>query len=687
MCSKRRSKQLNKHACRLDKERSCSEKHYVKFMMRTMLISLSVGVYMHVPVQATTQTIKVVRTSVSETTDSPITITHTFTDANGKQLLPALTSYNKVSYPPTINHYWLIPNKTLWTSETGSSVPLSIFSDMTDPTKGDQLKQITDILNHALTDIKDGGSAQVSYVYEKDYSQFEGKKIDVLAGTKVSISDLVERLKNADGTQGDMSKVISNNGNIVDTTNTGTSTISLPYFDPIALKTMTASAVIHVRTDQTAIKGKDLHLRTGESYAPKDLVEYVTKSDGTSGNKEEIKMNGTVDTTTPGEYPVVLTYIDSKTSNVAETTAVVYVEASAASSTVITHFIDSQTNKELRAETHMSSVNRIPDLRLPAEFSDRVPNIDLSTYEQNGKVTSISDWMQANGLDRKSHWSEILEVLHSELMNNRKQSGGEITFTYVYIPDNRSLEGHDLIVHPNEKINKEELIQSATNSLGKPVPLKDVSVTINGEPLEDGYLTKQTGDVTIMYSYHDPYSLQERNTQSLLHVLPLKKQIRQKEQKKQEESLSEKKQQMAHAVSPTGKVKQTRSLELARISRKISESNKTIRQEAHLASQVSGLENEILEPKIKQQSEKEFVAKQSEDQNESDDHKETKKKRLSTIDSTDEHLQPQVPLPSPGTPAPGGGIPSSSALGDFMRGIAGTWVYANRNEFDADDWF
>lgn len=52
----------------------------------------------------------------------------------------------------------------------------------------------------------DGGSAQVSYVYEKDYSQFEGKKIDVLAGTKVSISDLVERLKNADGTQGDMSK-------------------------------------------------------------------------------------------------------------------------------------------------------------------------------------------------------------------------------------------------------------------------------------------------------------------------------------------------------------------------------------------------------------------------------------------------------------------------------------------------
>ena len=167
----------------------------------------------------------------------------------------------------------------------------------------------------------------------------------------------------------------------------------------------------------------------------------------------------------------------------------------------------------------------------------------------------------------------------------------------------------------------------------------------------------------------------------------LKKQIRQKEQKKQEENLSEKKQQMAHAVSPTGEAKQTRNLQPARISRKISESNKTIRQEAHLASQVSGLENEILEPKIKQQSEKEFVAKQSEDQNESDDHKETKKKRLSTIDSTDEHLQPQVPLPSPGTPAPGGGIPSSSALGDFMRGIAGTWVYANRNEFDADDWF
>ena len=96
------------------------------------------------------------------------------------------------------------------------------------------------------------------------------------------------------------------------------------------------------------------------------------------------------------------------------------------------------------------------------------------------------------------------------------------------------------------------MIQSATNSLGKPVPLKDVSVTINEVPLEDGYLTKQTGDFTIMYSYHDPYSLQELHAQSLLHVLPLNKQIDQKN-KKTRRKLVRKKQQMAHAVSPTGK--------------------------------------------------------------------------------------------------------------------------------------
>ena len=52
-----------------------------------------------------------------------------------------------------------------------------------------------------------------------------------------------------------------------------------------------------------------------------------------------------------------------------------------------------------------------------------------------------------------------------------------------------------------------------------------------------------------------------------------------------------------------------------------------------------------------------------------------------------EHLQPQVPLPSPGTPAPGRRRPFFFRLGDVMRGMAGTWVYANRNEFDADDWF
>ena len=167
------------------------------------------------------------------------------------------------------------------------------------------------------------------------------------------------------------------------------------------------------------------------------------------------------------------------------------------------------------------------------------------------------------------------------------------------------------------------MIQSATNSLGKPVPLKDVSVTINEVPLEDGYLTKQTGDFTIMYSYHDPYSLQELHAQSLLHVLPLNKQIDQKNKKTRRKLV--RKTTNGSCSFSNRKVKQTRSLELARISRKISESNKTIRQEAHLAPQVSGLENEILEPKIKQQSEKEFVAKQSEDQKESDDQKETKK--------------------------------------------------------------
>ncbi|MFV5784236.1 hypothetical protein ACHLJU_09945, partial [Pediococcus acidilactici] len=98
-------------------------------------------------------------------------------------------------------------------------------------------------------------------------------------------------------------------------------------------------------------------------------------------------------------------------------------------------------------------------------------------------------------------------------------------------------------------------------------------------------------------------------------------------QKRQEESLSEKKQQMAHAVSPTGKVKQTRSLEPARISVNSSESNQTIGQEDHLVPQVSESENEMLESNIEQQLEKEIVAKQPEDQNESDDCKETKKKR------------------------------------------------------------
>ncbi len=55
---------------------------------------------------------------------------------------------------------------------------------------------------------------------------------------------------------------------------------------------------------------------------------------------------------------------------------------------------------------------------------------------------------------------------------------------------------------------------------------------------------------------------------------------------------------MAHAVSPTGKVKQIRSLEPVRISIKSSESNKTIGQEDPLVPQVSESENEMLESKI-----------------------------------------------------------------------------------------
>lgn len=637
---------------------------YSKTFMGTVLIGLSLNVYMSTPVSAA-QT-KAVSSATSEkhtyTEDEAIEVTNSYRDLNGQSLLPDQITYNQIQYPPEIDHYWIVPDQTIWTTSDGIDLKLSVFLHLVDPKKGDPLNQVIGFINAGLEDNRRKDKARISYVYEPDQSQFEGNTLNVAVGAKIEIPTLVRQLKNVDGTDGDRTKVGLAENTVIDTSREGTYKIGLIYYDQMYLKQMMTTATVHVTSDKTSLVGKNPHLSVGETWTIHDLVEKVTKSDGTSGNIDEVQITGTIDTKRPGSYPVTLTYTDPTTAKQVTATATVTVTevpTPAPVRTIVTRFIDGRTHQSLADEIlRESSSDQLPDIPLPVEILGKQPSVELSTYEEDGVSRSIATYMTQQKISRQSYWADVVQSIKSQgLSTNTRQ---KIILDYVYLPDESMLKTRDLTVHMKDSVNKEQLILKAKDSIGQSVEPPSVSVNTGSQTIKDRYLVDKIGDIKLTYLFHDTSSLHDITASSTVHVLPTEKAI---EHSKSMDNHEIKKRPIPENVTEQKQASQT-------------------------SSNVSNEKSEERTPSttvtIVDRAKESPTEEQPETKKREDDQKQKRKRKNEQASSLSEHQQ--VTQPVSGSPAPGGGTPAVSELGSFMRGIAGTFLYSDRSEFDRDEW-
>jgi hypothetical protein len=661
---------------------SCfSTKPYIKIFMGTVLIGLSI--LSPLPAAAQTNTHVVVSYSTEE--KAPLVITEQFKDLNGNSLYPDRIDNNQISYPPAIPGYWIVPEKSSWSTENMEEIPLSSFLGYVDPAKGDPLTQVIDLLNDNIKDTADTGAANFTFVYGKDLSSFEGKTLTIPIGTKITIPELVGELRNVDGSEGDPNQVVAEDPSAITTEKEGTFPVKLLYYDQKHFKVMKTTAYLNVTANQPVLKGKNIKLTAGSNFDKNAVIEQIINSDGSSGNPADVQVIGNVDTNHAGTYPLTLRYVDPITSKTVETTVTVTIEEMSPEITLITRFVDAETNQELSPSMiKMISVSEgLPEIPVPVDIQGMVPNTEYSTFERNKKRISIYDYIRQNGLGDNIYWKDVAQHLQTEMQVGRDVPY-EMVVTYAYTKDKSSFSVNDLVVEEENTVEKTQLLKEARDTEGYFLDKEFVTTSIDGKSFTE-YQPQKPGKYEVDYSYHDPISLQDIHASSQLVVLP-------------------KSEQKNTAVRPTTVQPEIPSKESAKAAAektKESADEETVpNNQLKLSKSSAGKENEskiingrpinLINKKQpdnpQEKSGEKLAAGINSNTDRLDEKNESSVKKKHRKEDYNPEPKKHVTSPSQGGPAPGGGGTEASQLGDLMRGIAGTFVYSDRNPFDVDNW-
>ncbi|EPH97714.1 bacterial group 3 Ig-like protein [Enterococcus faecalis 13-SD-W-01] len=657
---------------------SFSTKPYIKIVMGTVLIGLSILS----PLPAAAQTAAQPVVSYTNDEKAQITITEQFKDLDGNTLLPEQIVENQITYPPTIPGYWLVPKESVWKTAYTDEISLFSFLGFADPEKGDPLIQVIDLLNENIKDATDIGQADFTFIYEKDLSVFEGKTLSVPIGAKVTIPELVENLKNVDGSEGDLNQVVAEKLSAITTEKAGLFPVTLSYYDQEHTKVMKTTAFLNVEADKSLIKGKNIKLAAGSKFDKNTVIDQVVNSDGTPGDPADVQIIGNVDTNQAGTYPLTLRYTDPLTAKTIETQVTVTIIPTVTSTphtTVVTRFVDAETNQELSPSvTKTVDISEgIPEIPTPVNIQGMVPNTEYSTFERNNRRINVYDYIRQNGLGNNVYWKDVVQHLQTEVQVD-KNVPNEIVVTYAYTQDKSHFSINNLVVDVASNVEKEQLIKEARDTEGYFIDEELVTTSLDGKSFTE-YTPEQAGTYTISYSYHDQFSLQDIHTSSKLVVLPKSEQKNEAVQNKNETSESIK----------TTPVKTEESSDKESLSTTKPEESKLSVNKESKSTRPTVMNSKKTDNKQPQKIQEKNITDQAAgiDRDKSvENNKESSARKKQRKEEYKPEPKKQATSPSQGSPAPGGGATEASQLGDLMRGIAGTFVYSDRNPFEVDNW-
>jgi hypothetical protein len=333
-----------------------------------------------------------------------ISITEAFTDTTGKQLSAPVTTINSIPYPPKIEGYAIVPGQSAWIIDNTDPIYLTSFAWMVHPELEESpLNQIIDGFREQL-DPTATGTATFNFVYQQDLSQFEGNTVTIDEGGTLDIPSLVKTLKTVDGSDGDLSKVTVDNLAAIDTSVPGTYTAKLSYYDDEFATVLHTTATVFVGQSLIDMTAKNVTLSVGDTFDKASVIESITNSDGTPGDINNVQIEGTIDTSVAGDYPIKVTYTDPNTNQQISSDVVVTVKEQK-KWTLVTKFVDKETGDEISPEVtkevSLGDSDTTYDFAMPAEIDGKYLSLSDSLLDQTGIAGangSLQDIMSNNGL-------------------------------------------------------------------------------------------------------------------------------------------------------------------------------------------------------------------------------------------------------------------------------------------------
>ncbi|MBS9334824.1 bacterial Ig-like domain-containing protein [Fructobacillus sp. M1-13] len=255
------------------------------------------------------------------------------------------------------------------------------FSEVEAPTIAGYTVQSGQQTDFAATTVgEDSGSSSYTVKYTKNANQATLNVQDstIVAGPTASwnSSDNFLRAINSDGSTVSLSDLkVSGN---VDPKTPGNYPVTYSYTDKSGME-QTKTAQVTVVASKASLTVKDSTLWVGDSWSSKDNVVSAKDDNGNSLDLKYVNVQGTVDTSKPGVYPLTYTYTDS-TGNTYTKTANVTVKARTTSST------ETKTVNERIHYQYADGTKAADDYTKEVTF-----NRTVTKDEKTGDV-SYSDW-------------------------------------------------------------------------------------------------------------------------------------------------------------------------------------------------------------------------------------------------------------------------------------------------------
>ena len=279
-------------------------------------------------------------------------------------------------------------------------------------------------------------------------SEIKTKDTTFVAGpnSQWNMADNVDKLVGKDGEKLDLSDIKVSG--IADTSKAGDYTLTYTYTDSTGFVAK-SEAIVHVVESKASIKAHDVTIYQGDKWSPETAFDAGTDVDGKPIKFDQVEVNGTVDNSKAGTYPVQYIYTDTA-GNIKEADANINVLAN-----------------QLAIETKDTVIVSGP-------LSTWKPDDNfVSAKDIDGNPLKIKD-LQVNGtVDSQKPGEYQVEYAYTDAAGHSIKK----TATVKVVESKASIKAHDITINQGHKWAPEEAFDGGTDAFGNMIKINQVKVT------------------------------------------------------------------------------------------------------------------------------------------------------------------------------------------------------------------